>query len=130
MNGSKRVVTVMGALHVPGVIAAIEKDNGGDTLNFSNVARLPPLGAEGGEGGREGGVVLTKAYRRVLGQLVLAWGKEKGPGLVRDLMVGVVVGEAVSVAWREWGEEVGAAVLAALGGAAGGMAVGGVHPFL
>jgi len=123
----------MGALRVPGVIAAIEKDNGGDTLNFSIVARLPCLpspGGKGGERGREGGVVLTKAYRRVSGQLVCVWGKEKGPGLVRDLMVGVVVGEAVSVAWRELGEEVGAAVLAALGGAAGGMAAGGVHPFL
>jgi hypothetical protein len=64
----------MGALHVPGVIAAIEKDNGGDTLNFSNVARLPSVGGE--EGGRERGVVLTKAYRKVLGQLVWAWGKE------------------------------------------------------
>ena len=42
----------------------------------------------------------------------------------------MVVGEAVSVGWREWGDEVGAAVLAALEGAARGMAAGGVQPFL
>jgi len=56
--------------------------------------------------------------------------KEKGPGLVRDLIVGVVVGGAVSVAWREWEDEVGQAMQAAVEGAARGMAVGGVHPFL
>ena len=131
VNGSKRIVTVLGALHVPGVIAAIEKDNGGDTLNFSNVARLPAVGeGGGGGGGGGGGVVLTEAYRKVLLQLAWAWGKEKGPGLVRDLMMGVVVGEAVSVGWRTWGDEVGAAILAAVEGAAGGMAAEGVQPFL
>jgi len=41
-----------------------------------------------------------------------------------------VVGEAVSVGWREWGDEVGQAMLAAVKGAAGGIAVRGVHPFL
>lgn len=128
MNRSKRVVAVMGALHVPGVIAAIHADNGGDTLTFSTVARLPAVDRE--KGGGKGGVALTREYRQVLGCLVWAWGREAGPKILRDVAIGVVTGEIISMGWRLWGEEVMASVVASIGQVVGGATGGAVHPLL
>ncbi|TFJ80427.1 hypothetical protein NSK_008168 [Nannochloropsis salina CCMP1776] len=128
VNRSKRVVAVMGALHVPGVIAAIHADNGGDTLTFSTVARLPAVDRE--KGGGKGGVALTREYRQVLGCLVWAWGREAGPKILRDVAIGVVTGEIISMGWRLWGEEVMASVVASIGQVVGGATGGAVHPLL
>lgn len=108
VNGSKRVVLVMGALHVPGVLEAIAADNGGNTLNFRNVARLPPLQEEGG------GIVLSAPYRKVLRQFLWAWVTDRGPHLLRDVVIGLAAGEALNLGWREWGQEAWEGALAAV----------------
>lgn len=109
VNGSKRVVLVMGALHVPGVVAAIAADNGGNTLNFRNVARLPPLQEAGGQG-----IVLSAPYRKVLRKFLWAWVTDRGPHLLRDLVIGLAAGEALNLGWREWGQEAWEGALAAV----------------
>jgi hypothetical protein len=117
-GGRTRVVAVMGALHLPGVVKAIREDNGGNTLSFPKVARLPPPPAlEEPEGAKRGGVVLSPAYRQLLGRAAAAWALQSLPRFVRDVAVGTVVLEGAKLGWGEaapqlelwWAEVLGAA---------------------
>lgn len=114
VNGAKRVVAVVGALHLPGMVAAIRRDNGGETLSFSGVARLPSV--QGREG--DGGVSLSPAMRRLVGRAVSAWAVQGLPRVLRDVVVGTAVFEGLKLSYAQaapqlegwWAKAVGGAL--------------------
>lgn len=104
VNGAPRVVAVMGALHLPGVVATMREDNGGDTLNFKDVAKLPPiygpLAAETNTWGN-GGVALSPGTRRLLGRAAGRWAVTGLPRLARDVAVGTVAVEGLKLGYAQ-----------------------------
>lgn len=114
VNGAPKVVAVMGALHLPGVVAAVRADNGGNTLSFRGVARLPPPSSSSSPS-QDGGVALSPAYRKLLGRALGAWVVKGLPRFVRDVAVGTVVLEGAKLGYAQaapqlegwWAEAVG-----------------------
>lgn len=100
------MVAVLGALHLPGVVKTLREDNGGNTLTFRDVARLPPiygpLAAEANRWG-DGGVALSPATRRLLGAAARRWAVRGLPRLLRDVAVGTVAVEGAKQLWYAQG---------------------------
>jgi hypothetical protein len=120
VNGSKRVVAVMGAMHVKGVMEAVMSDNGGktpqhspatftrasltaltlrlgDKLSFSKVVCLPePVHVASGSRVR-----LSSENARLVRETLLRMTKKHGPTFLRDFVVGSAVAKALQMAWNE-----------------------------